>query len=57
MVLHRLRVAGFDDEQSPFTPDAIFQLHKASNGYPRIISTLADQALIMGMADGVERID
>lgn len=57
MVLHRLRVAGYDDEHSPFTPDAIFQLHKASNGYPRIISTLADQALIMGMADGVERID
>ena len=57
MVLHRMRVAGFDEEHSPFTPDAVFQLHKASGGYPRIISTLADQALIMGMAKEMEHID
>ncbi len=57
LILHRLRVAGYDEELSPFTPDAIFQLHKASGGYPRIISTLADQALIMGMAEEAAHID
>ncbi len=57
MVLHRLRVAGYQDPHSPFTPDAIYQLHKASGGYPRIISTLADQALILAMAEDKDHID
>lgn len=57
LILHRLRVAGFTEEHSPFTPDALFQLHKVSGGYPRIISTLADQALLMGMGERVDQID
>lgn len=57
MVLHRMRIAGFKGENSPFTPDAVFQLHKASKGYPRIITTLADQALIFGMAHKAQHID
>ncbi|MBS1704234.1 MAG: AAA family ATPase [Armatimonadetes bacterium] len=57
MVLHRMRVAGFTGERNVFTPDAVYQLHKASHGSPRMISTLADQALMVGMAQGVKLID
>ncbi len=57
MILHRMRVAGFIGERNPFTPDAIYQIHKSSNGSPRMISTLADQALMVGMAQNVKLID
>jgi general secretion pathway protein A len=52
-----MRVAGYTGERNPFTPDALYQLHKASGGYPRLISTMADQALILGMAQGERLID
>lgn len=57
LILHRLRVAGYADQYSPFTPDAIFQIHKMSGGLPRLICTLADQALIVGMAEEADHID
>lgn len=46
MVLHRLRVAGYSREQSPFTPDAIYEPHKFTNGTPRLTSQLADNAMM-----------
>ena len=57
MILHRLRVAGFVGENSIFTPDAIFELHKYSKGTPRVACQLADNALMMGFAQGARVID
>lgn len=57
MILHRLKVAGYSQEQSPFTPDAIFEIHKFSGGVPRMISQVADQALLMAMAEKTHSID
>jgi general secretion pathway protein A len=57
MILHRLRVAGYTGEKSPFSPDAIFQLHKFTNGTPRVASQIADNALLMGMAQKIKLID
>lgn len=57
MILHRLRVAGYTGEKSPFSPDAIFQLHKFTGGTPRLASQIADNALLVGMAQKVQMID
>jgi general secretion pathway protein A len=57
LILHRLRVAGYTAEQSPFTPDAIYEIHKASGGTPRLISQLADNALLIGMAKKAKMVD
>lgn len=57
MLLHRLRVAGYAGEHNLFTPDAIYEIHKASNGTPRVACQLADNALLMGMAQNAQLID
>ncbi|MBS1716940.1 MAG: AAA family ATPase [Armatimonadetes bacterium] len=57
MILHRLRVAGYTGECSPFTPDAIFEIHKFTNGVPRLISQVADNALLLAMAQKLRMID
>ena len=57
LILHRLRVAGFAGDSSPFTPDAVFEIHKHSNGYPRLISQYADSALMIGFGQRVKSID
>ncbi len=57
MILHRMRTAGFTAEKNPFTPDAIYQIHKITNGTPRLVSQLADNALLMGMANKVKIVD
>lgn len=50
LLLHRMKVAGYIGDRLPFTPDAVFQLHKYTNGYPRRMLQLADNALMMSMA-------
>ncbi len=57
MILHRLRVAGFHEEQSPFSPDAIFELHKYTKGTPRLTSQVADNALMVAFAQKIRKID
>jgi general secretion pathway protein A len=57
MVLHRLRVAGFEGSHSPFTPDALHELHRRSGGAPRLISQLADNALLMAFARKAKMVD
>jgi type II secretory pathway predicted ATPase ExeA len=42
-VKHRLRLAGCP--RMPFTPEAIQAVHEQSNGSPRVINTLCDNAL------------
>ncbi len=57
MIDFRLKVAGYTGEQSPFTPDAIFEIHKYSGGTPRLISQAADNALLVGAMQKLKRID
>jgi len=57
MILHRLRVAGFTGDQHPFTPDAIYELHKYCKGAPRLISQIADNALMMAFAQKAKVVD
>ncbi|MBV6458110.1 MAG: IS481 family transposase ISChy3 [Fimbriimonadaceae bacterium] len=57
LILHRLRVAGYTGDKSPFTPDAIHQIHKASGGTPRLISQYADNALLIAMAQQAKQVD
>lgn len=57
MILHRLRVAGYTEDQSPFTPDAIFELHKYTKGTPRLTSQVADNALMVSFAQKARKID
>ena len=57
LIVHRLRVAGYTKEKSPFTPDAIHKIHQISNGVPRVTLQLADNALLMAMARNEEMVD
>ena len=51
MILHRLRVASgvlLPRSCRPFTPDAIFELHKVhTKGTPRLTSQIADNTALM----------
>lgn len=57
MILHRLRVAGYTAEKSPFTPDAILEIHKYAKGTPRLTSQIADNALMVSYAQKLKLID
>ncbi|MDI9636611.1 AAA family ATPase [Kamptonema cortianum] len=57
LILHRLKVAGFKGDRSPFTPEAIHQIHKISNGAPRVALQLADNAMLMAMARKETAVD
>jgi len=57
MILHRLRVAGFSGDTNPFSPDAVFELHKFSKGAPRLTSQVADNALLVSFAQKARIID
>lgn len=57
LILHRMRIAGYTGEHNLFTPDAVYELHKFSKGYPRLICQMADNALMIGMVKKVKAID
>lgn len=57
LILHRLRVAGYSEELSPFDAEAIHQIHKFSKGAPRVVIQLADNAMLMAMARKVKKVD
>lgn len=57
MLLHRLRVAGYAGETNPFTPEAVFELHKYTKGAPRITSQIADNAMLVAFAQRARVID
>lgn len=57
MILHRLRVAGYTGDQHPFSPDAIYEIHKYCQGAPRLISQIADNALMMAFAQKAKMVD
>jgi len=54
-VRHRMTVAGAQDEL--FTEEALYLVHKISNGVPRRINNVADLCLVEGMQREVKRID
>jgi general secretion pathway protein A len=56
MLLHRLRVAGYAREEHPFDEEAIHNLHQFSDGAPRLILQMADNALLMAAARRLDRI-
>ena len=55
-VAERLRTAGKNNGADLFTHRALTALHKYSNGYPRMINVLADNALLLGYAGEKSRI-
>lgn len=57
LILHRLRVAGYSKDLSPFTPDAIFEMHKFTGGTPRLTTQIADNALMVGFVQKAKQID
>jgi general secretion pathway protein A len=57
-VRHRLNVAcGNGHPGAEFTPQAVAEIYAASNGIPRLINVLCDNALLVGYAKGVHQID
>lgn len=57
MINHRLRIAGYLGEHSLFTPDAIYEIHRHTGGTPRLICQVADNALLVGMAQKAQNVD
>jgi len=57
-VAHRLRIAA---EEGPcpveFTAEALADVHSTTDGIPRLINVLCDNALLVAYAKGVHRID
>ena len=54
-IKHRLRIAGSEEEI--FSPEAIYKIFSFSKGYPRLINTICDRALLTGYVLGVKKID
>jgi general secretion pathway protein A len=54
-ILHRLNVAGL--KENIFNDHSIREIISFSNGYPRLINILCDQALLTGYVKGVKTID
>lgn len=55
-IQHRLSVAGSRFLGELFTADAIRKIHKISEGIPRKINTICENALIMGYVKGAKQI-
>ena len=54
-ILHRLNVAGL--KENIFNDNSISEIYSFSNGYPRLINIICDQALLTGYVKGVKIID
>lgn len=54
-IAHRLHIAGTD--KPIFGPDAIDQIYAISDGYPRLINILCDNALLYGWRNGLQSLD
>jgi len=53
-IKHRLKVAG--TEKNIFTQNAVREIYHFSKGYPRLINTICDHALLTGYARGFKKI-
>lgn len=54
-IKHRLRIAGSEEEI--FSPEAIYEIFSFSKGYPRLINTICDRALLTGYVSDIKIID
>jgi general secretion pathway protein A len=54
-IKHRLRVSGSEEEI--FSPEAIYEIFSFSKGYPRLINTICDRALLTGYILDIKNID
>jgi len=57
-VLHRLKVASEDGAgDGLFSPEALVAVHEATDGIPRLINILCDNALLIGYSRGSQRVE
>lgn len=57
-IAHRLRIAAEgDDCPVEFAPESLADIHSATDGIPRLINVLCDNALLVAYAKGVHRVD
>lgn len=54
---HRIRVAADEGCLAEFTDEAKDEIHSATDGIPRLINVLCDNALLIGYSRNVHRID
>ena len=54
MIQHRLEVAG--GKMSLIDPQAMNYIYAYSAGYPRLINSICDQALLTGYSNGIKKI-
>lgn len=54
---HRIRVAADEGCLAKFIPEAKADIHAATDGIPRLINVLCDNALLIGYARGIHDID
>ncbi|RLC20005.1 MAG: hypothetical protein DRH56_10695, partial [Deltaproteobacteria bacterium] len=54
---NRLRVAGKKKGDEIFSGNAVKAVYQLSGGYPRMINILADNALLLGYAKGIRKIN
>ena len=55
-IYHRLQAAGNTSPSALFPHDSIVEIHRQSRGFPRLINTLCENALIYGYARGLRAI-
>jgi len=55
-VATRLKIAGAKDPSSIFSTSAVKEIHDCSQGYPRMINILGDNALLLGYSQGKKSI-
>jgi general secretion pathway protein A len=55
LIKHRLSIAGSEEEI--FSPEAIYEIFSFSKGYPRLINTICDRALLTGYVLDIKKID
>jgi general secretion pathway protein A len=57
LIMHRLRVAGYTGDPGIFSPDAVLELHRFTQGVPRLVCHLADHALMLGKNEKAPFVD
>lgn len=56
-IAHRLKVASDGTCKAEFTPESVEDIYAATDGIPRLINVLCDNALLVGYAKGTTCID
>lgn len=56
-IYHRLRIASDHQGVVEFRPEALALIHSATDGIPRLINIVCDNALLVGYVKGVHGID